>query len=148
MRSKDKFRRGACSAFALLTLAIAGCASQVPVGPSQVTPTNNPLVALYTIQPPSPALVSVEFGPTTSYGQATGEFATPADGGTVSIEVAGMRANATYHMRAVVRFPDGTVGTDQDHTFKTGSIGPAVLPPITVTIPPGSTLTVRAAALG
>lgn len=138
MRSKDRFRRGASSASALLALAIAGCANQVPAGPSQVNSTKNPQVALYTIQPPSPALVSVEFGPTTGYGQTTGEFATPAGGGPVAIEVAGMRANSTYHMRAVVRFPDGTDGTDQDHTFKTGSIDPAILPPRSVTIPPGA----------
>lgn len=118
----------------LLFVALAiGCGRpSAPPGPSQVTVTGNPQVALYTIQPPSAATVSVEFGPTRAYGLTTGTWSTPQNGGPVSIFVAGMRANTTYHMRAVVDFADGSRGTDEDHIFKTGSLPAQTLPAIQV----------------
>ena len=84
-----------------------------------VTATTNPQVALYTITPPFAGNVTVNFGPTTSYGKQTWSVATPAGGGPVSIEVAGMLANTAYHLQAAVTLADGVTATDSDHTFTT-----------------------------
>ncbi len=70
-----------------------------------VTATNNPQVALYTITPPFAGNVTVNFGPTTSYGKQTWSVATPSGGGPVSIEVAGMLASTAYHCRRPSPWP-------------------------------------------
>ena len=86
-----------------------------------VTPTANLQVALYTITPPFAGTVTINFGPTTSYGKQTWSVATPSGGGPVSIEVAGMLANMAYHMQASVQLADGVTANDIDHTFTTSS---------------------------
>jgi len=101
----------------------------------QVSGTNNPQVAQYSITPPRDANVSVQFGPDTNYGLETWSQPTPTGGGPVSLLVAGMRAFTTYHMRAVVNFPDGTQYLDSDQTFTTGGLPPERLPQLTVTEP-------------
>ena len=111
----------------LLTVVIGCNDAHLPAEPSTVTATNNPQVALYTVQPSSPAEVSVEFGPTTAYGSVTSEKPTPTDGSPVKIYVAGMKANTLYHMRAVVKFNNGQVGMDEDHTFTTTSFPAEIL---------------------
>lgn len=93
--------------------------------------TRNAQVARYTITPHSAAQVMVEFGPTTGYGLKTWTV-TDAGNRTASIFVAGMRANTTYHMRAVVRFADGTTLNDTDHAFTTGHYKKHLLPHLTV----------------
>lgn len=96
-----------------------------------VTSTTNPQVALYTITPPAAANVTVNFGTTTAYGLTTFSVPTPSGGGPVSIEVAGMLANTTYHLSALVQYQNGTSVEDVDHTFTTGSlpnVGGAVQP--------------------
>lgn len=115
------------SSLVLIALLVSGCGTNQPVGPASVTRTNNPQVALYIIQPPSAAKVSVEFGPSTAYGLKTWELPTPSDGTPIKIYVAGMKANTTYHMRAMVKFNDGTSGVDNDHTFTTGSLPKGIL---------------------
>lgn len=118
----------------LLLAITAGCGhNEAPAGPSAIAKTNNPLVALYTIEPPLPGKVFVQFGPTQAYGLTTWAQSTAKDGGPLSIYVAGMRANTTYHMRAIVQYANGDVGVDRDHTFATGSFSPAILPKATVT---------------
>ena len=108
------------------------------VAPGQVTATKNPQVALHTITPPASANVSIQFGTDTGYGLTTWSQAAPPGGGPVSIYVAGMRANTTYHMRAVLQFGDiGTVN-DNDHTFVTASLPSASLPNLTATVTPGT----------
>jgi arylsulfate sulfotransferase len=128
--------------FVLLAGIVAGdleCSQKrVPAGDSTIAATKNPQVALYTIQAASPGRVWIEFGLTKSYGSSTWEQPTPADGGPVKIYVAGMRANTTYHMRAVVKFNNGQVGVDQDHTFKTTSFPAGILPGTVVTRASGS----------
>ena len=112
-----------------------------------VTATTNPQVALYTITPPFAGNITVNFGPTTSYGKQTWSVATPAGGGPVSIEVAGMLANTAYHLQAAVTLADGVTATDSDHTFTTGAVplmgGPGFTgqkqPQLTATIPAGMT---------
>ena len=91
------------------------------VAPGSVEPTLNPQVALYTITPPVAANVTIQFGPTTSYGKSTWTQGSPTGGGPVGTYVAGMLANTAYHMQATVQFPGGVTYTDMDHTFTTGT---------------------------
>ena len=91
------------------------------INPGTVTKTVNPQVATYSIYLPAPGQVYVEFGPATNYGVPTWAQPTPSqNGGQVNIYVAGMRANALYHMRAWVALSDGATFTDADQTFTTG----------------------------
>ena len=103
---------------------------------TSVTGTANPLVAQYTISTTGAATVSVEFGPTTSYGFQTSSQAIPSGGGTAKIFVAGMMQNTQYHMRADMNTSSGQ-SFDEDHTFTTGAIPAALMPQMQVTIPPG-----------
>jgi len=98
----------------------------------QVTSTNNPQVAKYSISSPRDATVTIEFGPTANYSLRTWSRPTPPGGGQVDMLVAGMRAFTTYHMRAIVEFPDGVTYLDLDHTFETGGLPPEETPQITV----------------
>ncbi|MGC1920411.1 MAG: aryl-sulfate sulfotransferase, partial [Acidobacteriaceae bacterium] len=102
-----------------------------------VTATNNPQVALYTITPPFAGNVTVNFGPTTSYGKQTWSVATPSGGGPVSIEVAGMLASTAYHLQAAVTLADGVTATDVDHTFTTGAVPGTIQSQISATTPTG-----------
>lgn len=108
---------------------ISGCIShdRPPIGKTSISKTNNPQVALYTIQPSKPGKVSVEFGPTNSYGLTTWAKQSSQDGSPVQIFVAGMKADTTYHMRAVIQYSDGKVDIDHDHTFQTGSLPREIL---------------------
>ncbi len=107
------------------------------VAPGQVSPTTNVQVALYSISPGAPANVAVQFGKDTNYLLTTWEQPVPEDGGTVNLLVAGMVAETPYHMRAVVKFRDGSEFLDSDNTFLTGSIPSALLPAIDATTTPG-----------
>lgn len=81
-----------------------------------IYPTNNPQVDTYSIYLPVPGRVSVQFGPTTSYGLETWQVPTPTSfGGQVNIYVAGMRAQTLYHMKAQITLDDGAIFTDVDH---------------------------------
>ena len=107
------------------------------VAPGQVSPTANVQVALYSISPGAPANVSVRFGKDTNYVLKTWEQPVPDGGGPVNLLVAGMAADTTYHMRAIVKFSDGARFLDYDNTFVTGSLPLAQLPTIEVTTTPG-----------
>jgi len=102
-----------------------------------VSATGNPLVAQYTISTPAQATVAVQFGPTANYGFLTSPQASPAQGGAVTVLVAGMKQNTLYHMQAIVTYKDGSQQWDIDHTFQTGSIPPARVPKMRVTTAPG-----------
>ena len=117
------------SASASVTIVAAGI----------VASTANPQVATYTITPPSTANVSIQFGTDTTYGLTTWQQPTPAGGGPVSIFVAGMRINTPYHMRAVLKFSDGSEFDDVDHTFTTGDIPVTSLPSVSSVTTPGAT---------
>ncbi|MHB1935069.1 MAG: aryl-sulfate sulfotransferase [Acidobacteriaceae bacterium] len=126
-------------------VTLTGSAAVMTAG--TVTATANPQVALYTITPPFAGNVTVNFGPTTSYGKQTWSVATPSGGGPVSIEVAGMLANTAYHLQAVFTLADGVTASDVDHPFTTGAVplmgGPQFtgqkLPQLTATTPAGMT---------
>jgi arylsulfate sulfotransferase len=101
----------------------------------RVTHTQNPLVAQYAVSVPAGSTASVEFGPDTHYGFMTS--AVTATAPTVSVLVAGMKQNSTYHMRAVVTHADGSKEFDSDHVFTTGSAPSGRMPVMAVTLPSG-----------
>lgn len=119
------------------TVAITGTSAALTAG--QVTSTNNPQVALYTMTLPFPGSITVNFGTTTSYGLQTWSQSTPTAGGTVSIFVAGMLASTTYHMQAAVTLANGITATDTDHTFTTGAVPKAMQLAVTTTTTAGMT---------
>lgn len=138
----------ACSC--ALTLLIAGCggggssettnpAQSNDITSSSVTGTGNPQVASYSITLPQPGNVSVEFGTDTTYGFSTSQQHTPDNSLTVTILVAGMKADTAYHMRAKVEYDNGNSATDKDQTFTTGDLPAGVLPAFTVTTTSGMT---------
>ena len=112
-------------------------ASVTIIAPGIVASTANVQVAMYTITPAPGARVSIQFGPDTNYGLATWQQLTPTAGAPVSILVAGMRLNSTYHMRAVLKLADGSEIDDADHTFTTGNLPAASLPAIQTSSSPG-----------
>jgi arylsulfate sulfotransferase len=114
-------------------------ASVTIIAAGVVAATTNAQVATYAITPPSTANVSIQFGTDTTYGLTTWQQPTPAGGGPVSIFVAGMRINTPYHMRAVLKFADGTEFDDVDHTFTTGDIPVANLPSVSTVTTAGAT---------
>lgn len=116
----------------VLTILFSGCGSG-----AAVSATSNPLVAEYTVHPALPGVVTVEFGENTDYGQSTSPVHTTV--GPVTVQVAGMKANTTYHMRARTDYDDGSSATDIDRTFTTGAIPKGILPPFTVTATSGLT---------
>lgn len=128
------------SAIVLVLLLGLGCGSSSPIQPSvALVPTTHPLVAQYNISRINlGASTWVEFGPDTSYGRQTSKV--PAVGSnilndTVSILVAGMKPQTTYHMRAHAEWPGGS-WDDQDRTFTTGALPSSlILPSFTVAAP-------------
>jgi hypothetical protein len=130
-----------CS-IAVLLLTSIGCGSRYSFDPSalaSVSSTANPLVAQYTIREiRSGNTAWVEFGLDTNYGRQTSKVSasTAPDGiSPLTVLVAGMMPQTTYHMRAHV---DGSAGdwVDEDRTFTTGALPAGVVPPqITVTTP-------------
>ncbi|MEO6806559.1 MAG: aryl-sulfate sulfotransferase [Edaphobacter sp.] len=119
------------------TIAVTGISASLPTG--QVTATNNPQVALYTMTLPYPGSVTINFGNTTSYGLQTWTQSTSTPGGTVSIYVAGMLASTAYHMQAAVQFANGLTASDADHTFTTQAIPANMQIQLTTATTPGMT---------
>jgi arylsulfate sulfotransferase len=122
--------------------AISSCGNthEAPAGPTGelgVAATANPQVALYTWIPPGTGVVHVDFGPTTAYGRATSTVETSGDR-PVSIYVAGMLANTTYHMRASLVTSAGATLSDADRTFTTTSWPANQLPVFTAAATSGS----------
>jgi hypothetical protein len=119
------------------TMQLSGISSAMPLG--QVTGTNNPQVALYTMTLPFPGSMTVNFGTTTSYGQTTWTQSAQTAGGQVSIYVAGMLASTAYHMQATVNFTNGVTAHDVDHTFTTGAVPSWMVPTLTAGASSGMT---------
>jgi len=107
------------------------------VAPGVFTNSNNVQVAQYTVSTAASANVSVQFGLDTNYGLTTWTQPAGSFGGTVSLYVAGMKANTPYHMRGLIQFADGTSFTDADFTFTTGTPPANQIPNVTVTNTPG-----------
>ena len=119
------------------TVALSGTSAALPAG--QVTATNNPQVALYTMTLPFPGGMTVSFGKDTTYGLHSWAQSTPASNGQVSILVAGMQGSTTYHMQAAVQFTNGISAKDVDHTFTTQAVPANMQPKLTVTTAAGMT---------
>ena len=117
----------------------SGSATVTIVAPGIVAATANVQVARYTITPPVGAAVSIEFGPDTTYGRTTWQVPAPQGGGAVSVLVAGMKLNSTYHMRAILKLADSTEFDDIDHAFTTGTLPATSLPSLVATTTLGGT---------
>jgi arylsulfate sulfotransferase len=115
----------------------ASCTITV-LAPGQVTATNNPQVALYTLTLPAGTNAFIQFGTDTSYKLKTWTQPAPASG-PLGLFVAGMLGSTEYHMRAVVQSSDGTMVSDLDHTFTTQSLPAAQIPVVTATTTAGMT---------
>ncbi len=122
------------SAITPQTVTLTGTSAVFSAG--TVASTNNPQVALYTVNLPFPGSVTVSFGTDTTYGRKTWTQTSTA-AGPVSILVAGMLGKTLYHMQAAVQFANGLATTDADHTFTTGA--PLITPPLSVATTPGQT---------
>lgn len=110
-------------------------ASRVTGSEAVVTPTANPLVAMYSVPPASAGTVFVQFavaGANPSWRNT--DMRSVAPGASTNFFVAGMLANTRYQMRHV--FSDGTGSAPQ--LFTTGAL-PSTLtfPTFTVSQPPG-----------
>jgi hypothetical protein len=88
----------------------------------------NPLVAQYVVSAPAGSSVAVQFGPDTNYGFTTSATAVPDGETSVTVLVAGMKQNSTYHMRAVTTLADGSQQQDGDRTFTTGTVSSDSVP--------------------
>ncbi|WP_263353562.1 aryl-sulfate sulfotransferase [Acidicapsa acidisoli] len=119
------------------TVAITGISAALTAG--QVTATNNPQVALYTMTLPFPGSMTVNFGTTTAYGFTTWSQSTDTAGGKVSILVAGMKAVTAYHMQAVVTLSNGVTASDADHSVTTGAVPANMVISLTAGAMPGMT---------
>jgi hypothetical protein len=109
--------------------------SRVTESQALVTPTANPLVAMYSVPPSSAATVFVQFAPAGDHpAWRNTDTRAIEPGKSTNILVAGMLPNTTYQMRHV--FSDGTASASVQ--FTTGSI-PAnlTIPTYTVDLPPG-----------
>jgi arylsulfate sulfotransferase len=118
------------------TVALSGTSAVLPTG--QVSATDNPQVALYTMTLPFPGSMTVSFGKDTTYGTTTWTQSTAVSGG-VSIFVAGMQGSTAYHMQASVQFTNGISAKDSDHTFTTQAVPANMQPKLTATTTPGMT---------
>jgi hypothetical protein len=114
------------------SLQLRASGVQLAPGQSIVSTTDNPLVARYTYAPPVAGDVSIQFGLDTTYGQQT-SIQTVAAGAAASFLVAGMQANSTYHMQAMVATSGGSTTTDADQMFTTSNFPADRLPSLTVT---------------
>ena len=70
-------------------------------GGNKLTSGPSPLVALYTVNARAGSSVAVEFGPDANYGFANSATIVPEGESKVTVLVAGMKADSTYHMRAI-----------------------------------------------
>lgn len=133
-----------CAAI-LSSLAGFGCGGNgttpAPVG--AIAATAHPLVAQYSISHFDRGLSAwVEFGVDTNYGRQTSVATSSSTTGfgiqRLSILVAGMKPQTTYHMRAHAEWTGGS-WVDDDHTFTTGAVPASLqLPSFTVTRPTAS----------
>jgi hypothetical protein len=116
-------------------VAADGVNSRVTGSAAVITPTANPLVAMYSVPPSSAGKVFVQFavaGDQPAWRDTDAQTVVP--GKSTNVLIAGMLPNTSYEMRHV--FSDGTGSAPL--FFTTGSI-PATLsfPTFTVAQPPG-----------
>jgi arylsulfate sulfotransferase len=107
----------------ILCVLLAGCGTGSGDNPKifhvALASTPHPMVAQYTVGSGCSGQVMVEFGPDTNYGRTTAWYPITA-GKDLTIQVAGMRASTTYHMRSQRQCSGNTTASD-DATFTTGA---------------------------
>jgi hypothetical protein len=110
-------------------------ASRLTGSQAVVTPTANPLVALYSVSPSAAGTVFVQFAVAGDHpAWRNTDVRQVVPGASTNFFVAGMLPDTTYEMRHV--FSDGTGSAPV--LFTTGSIPPTVtIPAFTVPQPPG-----------
>src|SRR5262249_27445081 len=116
-------------------VAVDEVPSRVTGSQAVVTPTANPLVALYSVPPSAAGTVFVQFAVAGDHAAWRNTSLMPVvPGKSTNVFVAGMLPNTTYEMRHV--FSDGTGSAPL--LFTTGAI-PSTLtfPALTVPQPPG-----------
>jgi arylsulfate sulfotransferase len=127
----------------VVTLASLGCGSSTTTPPpvGTVAASTHPLVAQYDVMHYDSEMSAwVEFGTDTNYGRQTSVVTGSSpdkkvSNHKVSILVAGMKPQTSYHMRAHVKWQGGE-WVDQDRTFKSGAIPSSqLLPTFTVSQP-------------
>ncbi len=129
------------------SFAVAGCAgftdpadaTHPALQNATVQATANPLVAAYVLPITLPGEVSVEFGTDTTYAQTTSAQTVTVPNSVVTILVAGMKQNTTYHMRASYTYRDGTMVKNADRIFRTGALPANFIPSFTTTTTPATT---------
>src|SRR5262249_16061352 len=101
------------------TTALYTAKSRVVGSHAMVSPTSNPLVALYSAPPTAGRSMSVQFALLGSNGGWSSTAAVPiVPGKSTNIFVAGMRPNTTYVMRHVL----DSGATSNPLLFRTGSL--------------------------
>lgn len=121
------------SASLLLTNCGGSITSTTLLG-AAVAPTQNPLVAQYTLASRCSGQAMIEFGPDTTYGRTTAWYPITSYQ-PLKILVAGMRASTTYHMRSQRQCGDSTL-IDPDTTFTTGQLPSTPFPALQISRPP------------
>jgi arylsulfate sulfotransferase len=116
-------------------VSIDEVASRVTGSQAVVTPTANPLVALYSVPPSLASSVFVQFAPAgTNPVWRNTDTKTAVPGKSTNVFIAGMLPNTTYQMRHV--FSDGTGSAPV--LFTTGVIPASLtIPAFSVIQPPG-----------
>src|SRR5262245_38460728 len=116
-------------------VVIDAVASRVTASQAVVTPTSNPLVALYSVPPSSAATVFVQFAVAGDHpAWRNTDMRTVEPGKSTNVLIAGMLPNTTYQMRHV--FSDGTGSAPV--LFTTGDLpSTLIFPNFTVSQPPG-----------
>jgi arylsulfate sulfotransferase len=120
-------RAGTCSApflIGILTLTLLGCgggiySAEPPI--VELTSTQNPLVAQFSVRSGCLGQAMAEMGRDTSYGRSTSWYPAPGRYSPLNFFVAGMRASSTYHMRVVFNC-FGNLWNGPDQTFTTGAL--------------------------
>lgn len=127
---KDGYQGGETTS----AVATDDVASRVPGAQAVVTPTANPLVALYSVPPSSAGSVRVQFALAGDTGWRNTHTRAVVPGTSTNFFIAGMLPNTPYQMRHV--FSDGTGSAPV--LFTTGAL-PTTLtfPTYTVPQPPG-----------
>ena len=112
---------------------------------SKVSSSPNPLVALYTVGSGCAGQVMVEFGTDTTYDRSTSWY--PVNRSRpLTIDVAGMLASTTYHMRAQ-RQCGGVTDVTPDATFTTGALPSTPFPHLQVSRPQATDATPESAGV-
>jgi len=116
------------------TLTLTGTGVAMTPGSAFVTATGNPQVAAYTLDAAASGAAHIAFSTDASYALTTADQEVTA-GSPVRFLVAGMKAQTTYNMRAVLSASGASAANNADQTFTTGGFDPSILPQINVSSP-------------